>query len=196
MGIKKYAFKSDIKYPLLFQSSLPHGRICRPLFVTENFVKILRENEVKGFKYKQIWDSEETLERRLFWEIKPLNENGFHISTRIVVNGLEPFPMKECILNSKQIQWLCSELRKLKKDDFKNELNKLKHIDQECRLLVSISIFDDNSCIVLNPIWKDKKKDLLENVQLPISIKSKNPLKDNVEPFLKDLEGHIKLKSV
>ena len=192
MDIAKHAFKSNKNYPLLFQIKWPRGIYRNQLYVSEEFINIINENNIQGFDFQQIWDSDQKLEKRLFWTIKNKEKDLYLISSQIVINGIKPYPIKKCILSSKQILWLCSELRKLKKNDIKNGINQLSHLTDDCALYVSISIFKEHANIVLNPLWNNKKLNGLENVLLPISLDSKNPLADNIEPFLLDLEYSIK----
>lgn len=57
IGIKKYSFKKT-DLPLLFQIKLPSGIVEMDYFVTEEFIKIVEENDLKGFLFEEVWDSE------------------------------------------------------------------------------------------------------------------------------------------
>lgn len=48
LGVQKYSFKK-FNYPPLFQLILPNGIIQRNYFVTEEFVKIVKENNRLSF---------------------------------------------------------------------------------------------------------------------------------------------------
>lgn len=53
--IKKYEFKKDIKYPDIFKITTD-GK--SGVFVTENFVKLVKENELKGIVCEEVWESD------------------------------------------------------------------------------------------------------------------------------------------
>lgn len=56
-GVEKYSFQEK-NYPLLFQIKLPSGIAEMDYFVTEEFIKIVEENDLKGFLFEEVWDSE------------------------------------------------------------------------------------------------------------------------------------------
>ena len=57
IGVEEYSFK-QLDYPPLFQISLPNGYIPIFYFVTDEFIDIVNRNNIKGFKFEKIWDSE------------------------------------------------------------------------------------------------------------------------------------------
>lgn len=57
IGVEEYSFK-QLDYPPLFQISLPNGYIPIFYFVTDEFIDIVNKNNIKGFKFEKIWDSE------------------------------------------------------------------------------------------------------------------------------------------
>lgn len=194
LRVEKYHFRSDIPYPPVFKCYLDGNQaIYREVFVTDEFRQIVEGNKIKGFLFKELWDSDETRDRRFDWTIKKRKADHFLISGTIFVNGVGPYPTKKCVLSSEQIPWLCSELRRLKPEDIKEELNKLHFATGDCDLYVSIAVFDGGACIVLNPLWRDKKMDRKDNMQLPLSLKDATPVTGSIEPFLRDLERHIQL---
>lgn len=56
-GINKYSFNST-DFPILFQITLPDGYVVKDYFVTEDFIKIVEENDLKGFLFEEVWDSD------------------------------------------------------------------------------------------------------------------------------------------
>lgn len=57
VGIKKHIFLNQ-QYPFLFQIKLPTGFVIRNYFVTDEFIKIINDNNIKGFLFEEVWDSE------------------------------------------------------------------------------------------------------------------------------------------
>lgn len=53
LGVNKYCFE-DFDYPPVFQVTLPNGLIVRNYFVTEEFVKIIEDNNLNGFLFEEI----------------------------------------------------------------------------------------------------------------------------------------------
>lgn len=53
MGVNKYCFE-DFDYPPVFQVTLPTGFVLRDYFVTEEFVKIIEDNNLNGFLFEEI----------------------------------------------------------------------------------------------------------------------------------------------
>ena len=56
-GVEQYFFK-DYDYPPLFQVKLPNSLIIRDYLVTNDFVRIVNDNNLKGFLFEEVWDSE------------------------------------------------------------------------------------------------------------------------------------------
>ena len=57
IGVEKYSFK-QLDYPPLFQITLPNGYVELFYFVTDEFIKIINDNDIKGFLFEEVWDSE------------------------------------------------------------------------------------------------------------------------------------------
>ena len=57
IGVEKYSFK-QLDYPPLFQITLPNGYVELFYFVTDEFIKIINDNNIKGFLFEEVWDSE------------------------------------------------------------------------------------------------------------------------------------------
>ena len=57
IGVEKYSFKR-LDYPPLFQITLPNGYVELFYFVTDEFIKIINDNNIKGFLFEEVWDSE------------------------------------------------------------------------------------------------------------------------------------------
>ena len=57
IGVEKYSFKR-LDYPPLFQITLPNGYVELFYFVTDEFIKIINDNDIKGFLFEEVWDSE------------------------------------------------------------------------------------------------------------------------------------------
>ena len=57
LGVEQYYFKEN-NYPPLFQVKLQNQLIIRDYFVTDEFLNIVNENQLKGFKFVEAWDSE------------------------------------------------------------------------------------------------------------------------------------------
>ena len=57
LGVEQYYFKEN-NYPPLFQVKLQNQLIIRDYFVTDEFIDIVKKNNIKGLKFKEIWDSE------------------------------------------------------------------------------------------------------------------------------------------
>ena len=57
IGVECYSFK-QLDYPPLFQIALPNGYVPIFYFVTDEFIDIVKKNNIKGFKFEEIWDSE------------------------------------------------------------------------------------------------------------------------------------------
>ena len=57
IGVEKYSFK-QLDYPPLFQITLPNGYVEFFYFVTDEFIKIINDNDIKGFLFEEVWDSE------------------------------------------------------------------------------------------------------------------------------------------
>ena len=55
--MKTKYFKEN-NYPPLFQVKLQNQLIIRDYFVTDEFIDIVKKNNIKGLKFKEIWDSE------------------------------------------------------------------------------------------------------------------------------------------
>lgn len=53
LGVNKYCFE-DFDYPPVFQVTLPNGLTVRDYFVTEEFVKIIEDNNLNGFLFEEI----------------------------------------------------------------------------------------------------------------------------------------------
>lgn len=53
LGVNKYYFE-DFDYPPVFQVTLPNGLTVRDYFVTEEFVKIIKDNNLNGFLFEEI----------------------------------------------------------------------------------------------------------------------------------------------
>lgn len=56
IDVEKYVFKK-MEYPPLFQLKLPNGYVPLYYFVTDEFIKIVNDNNLKGFLFKEVWDS-------------------------------------------------------------------------------------------------------------------------------------------
>ena len=56
LGVEQYYFKEN-NYPPLFQVKLQNQLIIRDYFVTDEFMDIVKKNNIKGLKFKEIWDS-------------------------------------------------------------------------------------------------------------------------------------------
>ena len=56
-GVENYAFK-ELDYPPLFQITLPDGYVELDYFVTDEFIQFVNDNNIKGFLFKEVWDSE------------------------------------------------------------------------------------------------------------------------------------------
>lgn len=183
VGVEKYHFRTDIAYPPLFRCYLDANTVIfNDVFATDELRQIVDKSRLKGFQFTEIWDSEEKRDRRFSWSIEKRKDGKVLISGTIFVNGVGPYPTKKCILNSDQIRWLCSELRKLKPDDLSDEHATLGFVTKECELYVSI--LNENACIIINPLWHDKKLLFGDNLQIPFD--------DTLEPFLLDLEKHTR----
>ena len=57
IGVEKYCFKM-LDFPPLFQTSRFDGIVDMKYFVTDEFLNIVNENQLKGFKFIEAWDSE------------------------------------------------------------------------------------------------------------------------------------------
>ncbi len=57
VGVKKHVFLNQ-QYPFIFQINLPTGFVIRDYYVTDEFKKFIIDNNIKGFLFKEIWDSE------------------------------------------------------------------------------------------------------------------------------------------
>lgn len=57
IGVEKYCFKM-LDFPPLFQTSRLDGIVDMKYFVTDEFLNIVNENQLKGFKFVEVWDSE------------------------------------------------------------------------------------------------------------------------------------------
>ena len=57
IGVEKYSFK-QLDYPPLFQITLPNGYVELFYFVTDEFIKIINDNNINGFLFEEVWDSE------------------------------------------------------------------------------------------------------------------------------------------
>ena len=57
LGVEQYYFKEN-NYPPLFQVKLQNQLIIRDYFVTDEFIDIVKKNNIKGLKFKEIWDRE------------------------------------------------------------------------------------------------------------------------------------------
>ena len=57
IGVEKPAFLKQ-QYPFLFQVIEPTGFVVRDYYVTDEFKKIIEDNNIKGFLFKELWDSE------------------------------------------------------------------------------------------------------------------------------------------
>ena len=57
LGVEQYYFKENNDPPLL-QFKLQNQLIIRDYFVTDEFIDIVKKNNIKGLKFKEIWDSE------------------------------------------------------------------------------------------------------------------------------------------
>lgn len=192
LGVENYRFKTDSAYPPLFRCYLDDAQtIYKTVFATDELKAIVESKKLKGFLFTELWDSEETKERRFDWTITKKKADYFLISGTIFVNGVGPYAGKQCILNSEQIRWLCPKLRTLKREDIKDELNKFHLATNECDLYVSIVLYNNNACIVLNPLWRDKKLDCKDNMQLPLSLRDGVNIMDSIDPFLRDLERQV-----
>ena len=55
--MEEYSFK-QLAYPPLFQITLPDGYVELDYFVTDEFIKFINDNNIKGFKFEQVWDNE------------------------------------------------------------------------------------------------------------------------------------------
>lgn len=53
LGVNKYCFE-DFDYPPVFQVTLPNGLTVRDYFVTEEFLKIIEDNNLNGFLFEEI----------------------------------------------------------------------------------------------------------------------------------------------
>ncbi len=53
MGVKKYVFK-QMDFPPLFQLTLPNGYAEIFYFVTDEFINLVNENNIKGFLFKEM----------------------------------------------------------------------------------------------------------------------------------------------
>ena len=56
VGVKKYMFINQ-QYPFMFQIKLPTGFVLRNYYVTDEFINFVNENNLKGFLFKEVWDS-------------------------------------------------------------------------------------------------------------------------------------------
>ena len=54
LGVEQYYFKEN-NYPPLFQVKLQNQLIIRDYFVTDEFIDIVKKNNIKGLKFKEIW---------------------------------------------------------------------------------------------------------------------------------------------
>lgn len=57
IGVEKYAF-NQLDYPPLFQTSRLDGLVDMDYFVTDEFINFVNDNNIKGFLFKEVWDSE------------------------------------------------------------------------------------------------------------------------------------------
>ena len=57
VAVKKHVFLNQ-QYPFIFQIKLPTGFVIRDYYVTDEFKKFIIDNNIKGFLFKEIWDSE------------------------------------------------------------------------------------------------------------------------------------------
>lgn len=53
VGVNKYVFK-EMDFPPLFQLTLPNGYAEIFYFVTDEFIKLVNENNIKGFLFKEM----------------------------------------------------------------------------------------------------------------------------------------------
>jgi hypothetical protein len=64
MGIKEYSFKNNYNYPMIFMvilDKVPNGSYTFSSlmpFVTDSFVEFVRQNDIKGFDFKEVWNGE------------------------------------------------------------------------------------------------------------------------------------------
>lgn len=56
VGVKKYMFLNQ-QYPFMFQIKLPTGFVLRNYYVTDEFINFVNDNNLKGFLFKEVWDS-------------------------------------------------------------------------------------------------------------------------------------------
>ena len=56
IGIEKISFKK-MNYPPLFQITLPDGFVELDYYVTDEFIEYIEKNNLKGFLFKEVWDS-------------------------------------------------------------------------------------------------------------------------------------------
>lgn len=57
VGVKRPVFLNQ-KYPSIFQIKLSSGFVIRDYYVTDEFKKFVIDNNIKGFLFKEVWDSE------------------------------------------------------------------------------------------------------------------------------------------
>ncbi|MCR5288356.1 MAG: hypothetical protein K6E51_00025, partial [Treponema sp.] len=57
VGVKRPVFLNQ-KYPSIFQIKLSTGFVIRDYYVTDEFKKFVIDNNIKGFLFKEVWDSE------------------------------------------------------------------------------------------------------------------------------------------
>lgn len=55
IGVKKFSFIKD-DFPPLFQIKLPNNLVIKDYFVTKDFIKIVEDNNLKGFLFEEIWN--------------------------------------------------------------------------------------------------------------------------------------------
>lgn len=184
IGVEIYWFRQDISYPPLFRCYLDKDtRIPLEVFATDELKTIVEAHGLEGFMFKELWDSEATASRSLSWTITKRKDNSFLVTTLIQVNGIGPYPEKKCVLDTVQIRWLCTEVRKLKKESLDpDDQNMISFETSSCRFVVSVLFNKDTAMVILNPMWKDTKKNYMDNVQLPLEC---------IRPFIDDLERQL-----
>ncbi len=57
ISIDKISLKK-MDFPPLFQITFPDGLVELDYFVTNEFIEYIKQNNIKGFKFEEVWDSE------------------------------------------------------------------------------------------------------------------------------------------